>query len=271
MKILFSFLLLLFLIDNCYGQKNLNFRIQQIGLPGGYESEYLYNGRQLTIKRNNKKIQNLKLSESESKALDSLLKTIQVQHLQDKYSRAVIDGVVWIFTFKTDSFTKEIFLNNYYQDTLDVLVRHLNFLIPQKNQYISFGKDMHLEPDTLIEYLPDLYLQNVELPDTTYESYTIMCFGKGYSYTTDLNSIELCDCRIYPKDNSKSIKRAYWRAFRQSNNQWKREYYANDNSLIKTDVIYDILPYEIVEEKVFNDKGNKPSVTITRYYRTRTE
>ncbi|OYU96566.1 MAG: hypothetical protein CFE21_09280 [Bacteroidetes bacterium B1(2017)] len=271
MKKAFTTLLLLFLINYSYGQTILSFRIEQFGLLSFYKSEYLYNGKQLTIKKDNKKIKTLKITEPKKHAIDSVMKIIQVQYLQDKYARPLIDGVAWIFTFQTDSFTKKVILNNYYLDTLDILVRLLNSFIPTNKQYISFGRDKYLQPDTLVKYLPDLYLQKVELPDSTYESYSITCLGKEYTYTTDLNLIEICDCIIYPKGTSKSIKRDYWRAFRQSNNQWKREYYANDNSIIKTDVIYDILPYEIVEEKVYQDIGNKPSVVITKYYKTRTE
>ena len=265
------FINFLLLTSYCVGQTTNSFSIRQVILPGGHISDYIYQSNTLIIKENGKKKKTLKLKQEQIKEIDSIVNLINPLSLEESYSRPVIDGIYWVFKFEINQTKKEIILNNYYLEKLDILVRHINGFVDDKSQLISFGDEMHTKSDTLIRYLPDFYLTTVEMPDTNYDFYSIMCFGKGYSYTFKLDEIELCDCRIYPTNKeSQYKKRAYWRAFRQENGIWKREYYDNDNNVFKTDFIYDLLPYEIIKEKIEYDYGNKPSVTITRYYRTET-
>lgn len=249
-----------------------NFSIKKFSMPNGGLSEYLYKHKKIIIKRLGKTVESIKLSNSQKNKLDSTLKSIHISNLRNEYIGGGIDGKSFTFSFKTKGLKKEIYLHNYYNDTLDLLLRYINTLIPEGKQFISFGKDMHLKPDTLIKYIPDFYLKEVELPETIYESFLIIPFGKDYPYTSpDSDSIELFECRIYPKDYNKNAQRIYWKAFRQNNNQWRREYYSNDTSVVKTDFIYDIIPYQIIDEKVVVDHSKKPTVTITRYYKTRND
>jgi len=255
----------------CFGQVDYSFSIEQVGLPNGHFSNYQYKSGELLVLENSKRIEKIKLTILQKAKLDSIIFNLNVDKLNSRYNRTnlVFDGTHWNFNFKIDNKEKEIFLDNYYLAQLDNFVRFLNSILPEKAQIISFGKDMYLIPDTVICYLPDLYIDTVILPDTNYNFYSIMCFKKGYFHTEILDSISLCDCRIYPTNkDSKFIKRAYWRAYRQVGGNWKREYFDNDNKVIKIDFIKDILPYEIVKEKTNIDIGNKPSVTIRRYYKT---
>ena len=163
---------------------------------------------------------------------------------------------------------KVIKLENYYIENLDRFLVAVNDLLKKKKQFISLGENMSYRPDTLIYYLPDFYVNNFNIPNQ-YELYRIMCFKKGYFITKILDSINLCDCRIYPTHkNGQFKKRNYWRAYRLQDNSWRREYFDNEKQIFKTEYIKDLIPYQIVQEKVYNEIGTKPSVKIYRYFRT---
>ena len=257
-----------------FGQKNYSFSISEVGLPEGDRAYYKCNNKVLIVYKNSEKIAKIIFSNDQRVKLDSIISNLSIENFQDQYHRSIfiLDGVNWTFTFKKNKLKKEIFLDNYYFEPLDELVRNINFFLPEKSQILSFGEDMHLRSDTVIYYLPDFYVDNVLLPDTNYSFSAIMCFRKGYFVTEILDSISLCDCRIYPKDknNSSYTKKPLWRAWRQENNSWKRDYYDKNDNIFKTDYVKDILPYQIVKEKIYNDIGAKPSVIIHRYYKTET-
>lgn len=240
-------------------------------MPSGNLSEYIYGHKKLVIKRNGKLVDKIKLTDKDKKSIDSTIQSICVSKLENEYEGGGIDGLGWTFSFEINGKKKEVYLHNYYHDTLDILVRNINHIIPQNNQFISFGKDMHLIQDTLVQYLPDFYINSFELPDTNYESSLVWCLGKDNGYTTDLDSIELCICNIYPKDYSKTTRRVYWRAYRHRNGEWKREYFDSNDLVVKTDLVFEIVPYEIIDEKIVVDSRTKPRTKITRYYKTRTE
>jgi hypothetical protein len=196
-----------------------------------------------------------------------------------KLDSAASDSSYQIMVDRAGCFSNVIVGGNYYLSLSDNSIRSnkirlksysSSLLLDRHRQNIKVEHEKLHPSDSMIMYLPGFKLDSVELPDTSYESYSIMCFGKGYSYTSDLDKIEVCDCRIYPKDNSTSIKRAYWRAFREKDNIWKREYYSNNKEIVKTDYIIEILPYEIIHEKIVNDLNNNSCVLIYQYYKTKT-
>jgi len=269
------------MFDNEVKSQNENlfceeFNISQTILPGGDDYEYKYKNNTLLIIENNKSIYKQEFNKNQISSIDSIIKNINVLSIDSVYSRFVLDGTYWTFMFKSHGIKKEILLSNYYHAKLDTLLRYINRQIPTNKQYVSFGfgyfNDINSKSDTAIYYLPDFYIDTVMLPDTNYNFYRIMCFKKGYFATNILDSISLCDCRIYPtnKDDKKYITRHYWRAWRLDNDNWKREYFDNDNKIFKTDYIKDIIPYKIVKERTFLETGNKPSVTINRYFKTLT-
>ena len=96
-----------------------------------------------------------------------------------------------------------------------------------------------------------------------------MCFKKGYLVTKNIDEIELCECRIYPT-NKKGLfkKRPYWRAFKQADGNWQREFYNDKGETIKTENLLSIVPQKIVKEEIFEDEGNKPSIIINRFTKT---
>ncbi len=266
------YILILFLLTNfSFGQSENILTIEQVSLPNGHFIKYIFDGEKITIRENGKQRQQIKLDQKELKQLDSVMNSIGLDTLQEIYSRPVFDGVNWTFAFNLNGTEKKITLDNYYLENLDILLRKINSFIKENDRIISFGEDMHLKSDTLIYYLPDFYIDSVSVPDA-YDSYRIMCFKKGYLVTEILDSIILCDCRIYPVDNNtNNKKRLFWRAFRLQDDKWKRNFYDSDNNIIKTEYIEDIIPYRIIDEKVYTDIGNKPSVEIYRYYETRIE
>ena len=270
MRNIFTILLLL-LANFCFGQSDFTFSIKQVCLPGASFRNYKFDGKNLIVIKNSKRIEKRKLYQSEINQIDSVIKTIRLDTLKEKYSRFMFDGVHRTFIFNLNGTKKEIKLDNYYLKNLDIFLHKINSYLKKKNRIISFGKDMLSKPDTVVYYLPDFYVDTFEIPKH-YDFCRIMCVRKGYFITEILDSIYLCDCRIYPTDKNDIYKtRRFWRAFRLDNNSWKREYFDNDNKVFKTEYVHDIIPYEIIEEKVNVDIGSKPSVVIYRYYKTEIE
>lgn len=268
MKNILNILTFFLLTNLCLGQTDITFSIKQVSFPSGHYSNYEFDGKILIATENGQKIEKRELNQAEIKQIDSVIKEIRLDTLKENYSRPVYDGVHTTFSFYINGTKKEIRLNNYYLVNLDILVRLVNDYLKEKNRIISFGEDMLSRPDTVVYYLPDFYVDTFKIPEN-YNFYRIMCFRKGYFITEILDSIELCDCRIYPTNKNSSFKkRHYWRAFRVDNNSWNREYFDNENKVFKTEYVEDILPYEIVKETVRIDFGDKPSVEIYRYYKT---
>jgi len=253
------------------GQNLISFEIEQVGLPGGHFSKYQFDGEILIVTENSKRQGRINLDQEEINRLDSVFYSVGIDSLNDSYSRPVMDGINHTFSFNYDGKKKVVELRNYYLENLDRFLVAVNDLIKEKNQIISLGENMLSRPDTVIYYLPDFYVDTFDIPDQ-YDFYRIMCFRKGYFITDILDSINLCDCRIYPTDKSGGFKkRHYWRAYRLEDNSWRREYFDNENQMFRTEYIKDILPYQIVKEKVHTDIGAKPSVEIYRYFRTEIE
>lgn len=249
------------------GQKLTSFEIEQVGLPGGHFSKYQFNGERLIVTENGKGQGRVNLDQKDIYRLDSVFRSTRIDTLSDSYSRPVIDGINHTFSFEYGGNKKVVKLWNYYLENLDRFLISVNDLLKEKHQIISLGENMLSRPDTIIYYLPDFYVDTFDIPEQ-YDFYRIMCFRKGYFVTEILDSIDLCDCRIYPTDkNGEYNKRHYWRAFRLEDS-WRREYFDNQNQVFRTEYIKDILPYEIVEEKIHTDIGTKPSVEIYRYFKT---
>ena len=259
---------LLILAQICFGQKLTSFEIEQVTLPGGYFSKYQFDGEKLIVTENSKRKKIINLDQREINQLDSVLNAVRIDTLKDSYSRPVMDGINHTFLFEYAGKKKVVKLWNYYLENLDRFLIAVNDLLREKYQIISLGQDMLAQPDTVIYYLPDFYVDTFDIPDQ-YDSYRVMCFRKGYFITDILDSINLCDCRIYPTDkNGVYKKRHYWRAFRLEGNSWRREYFDNQSQSFRTEYIKDIFPYEIVSEKTHTDIGTKPSVEIYKYYKT---
>lgn len=259
---------MLILTQICLGQKLTAFEIEQVVLPGGHFSKYQFNGKTLIVTSNGKRKEKINLDQRELNHLDSVFYSVQLDTLKDSYSRPVFDGINHTFSFEYDGNKKVVELWNYYLESLDRFLIPVNNLLKEKHQYISLGENMLSRSDTVIYYLPDFYVDTFDIPEQ-YDFYRIMCFRKGYFITDILDSISLCDCRVYPTNkNGEYKKRHYWRAFRLKDNSWRREYFDNQNQVFKTEYINDVLPYEIVKEKIHTDIGTKPSVEIYRYFKT---
>lgn len=275
MKSQITLILIIGIISICKSQRqsqigqNYFLSIEEVNLPSGDELKYEYQNKKIIIFKNGKRTCNVKLNDDEVKMLNLEIEKAKLFELKSNYSRPIIDGTNWTIKFKVENRSKEIRLDNYYLESLDILLRHINNLIPKKKVKISFGEDMCTKPDTLISYLPDFYFQEVELPNENYSTYNIRCFKKGYFVTRDIDEIELCECRIYPT-NKKGVfnKRPYWRAFKKKDGNWQREFYNNEGEIIKTENILNVIPMEIVKEEILEDKGNKPSLKIYRFTKT---
>lgn len=268
MKNIITISAFLILTQICLGQKLTSFEIEQVGLPNGHFSKYQFDGEKLIVTENSKRKERINLDREEINQLDSVLKSARIDTLKDSYSRPVMDGINHTFSFEYDGKKRVIKLWNYYLENLDRFLIAVNDLLKEKYQLISLGENMLSRPDTIIYYLPDFYVDTFDIPDQ-YDFYRIICFRKSYFITEILDSINLCDCRIYPTDkNGEYKKRHHWRAFRLEYNSWRREYFNNRNQVFKTEYIKDVLPYDIVEVKVYTDIGTKPSVKIYRYFKT---
>ena len=250
------------------------FSIKQVILPGGDFSEYLYENGILTIKNNGNKIFRTKLDSKIYIKLDSLIQILDLEKIDSIYQGGGIDGVNWTFTFKGySSKEKQIYFNNYFQNDFHKVLLFINSQIPEKKRYISFEygffTNIHSKSDTLEIVLPDFYLEKVDLPEY-YTSYRIMCFKKHYCVSENIDSIQVCDCRIYPKKTNNNKKtRNLWRYTKLENGKWKKEFYDDEGKIIKMYYVQDILPYDFVKIKTFVNKGDRPSVKIIKYYRTK--
>lgn len=249
------------------GDGHIQFAIEQSS--GGSGGIYIFDSGEIKIYTyGQEEAYTVILNKDHIRKIDSAYQKIGIENLENTYKREVVEGVYRIFKFLDGSQEKKIVLSNYFVKELDSFLRFINTLIPEDKIQISFG-NIYLQSDTLIRYLPDLYSDTVILPDSNYNFYRIMCFKNGYGLTDDPDSIVLCDCRIYPtRDNGKFIKRNYWRAYRTPDENWLREYYDNKGKIVKKDSIVETKPYEISSEKIYYDRGNKPSVIIEKYYKT---
>ena len=262
---------LVFLITNllCYSQNETSLYIKQVALPKGHISEYKYDNNKLVILENSKKIKQIKIDEIQSDDLARIIESINIDSLQERYTREniIFDGVNRTFIFEKDNKQKKVFLDNYYLEELDELLRFINNKIPEQKKLISYG-NKYLKPDTLIEYRPDFCIKNKIYPDTNYSHKNILTYSKGYIDTNSVKNINICECRIYPTHkNGKYLKRVYWKAFKLDDN-WDQIYFDKIGNNDKEKHLKILIPYEIVQEKKFSDIGNKPSMTIVRYYKT---
>ncbi|MBX7205997.1 MAG: hypothetical protein K1X81_11290 [Bacteroidia bacterium] len=267
-----SIVLTFFLLPSlCIAQTNFTFSVEQVGLPNGHFSNYKFDGFSLVVLEGNKRKESRKLNQTEISQIDSVIKLIRLDTLVERYYRQVFDGVHRTFEFDINGVKKKITLNNYYLKNLDIFIRKVNSYLDERNRLISFEEKLFNSPDTALYYLPDFYIDTFDIPEH-YNFYRVMCFREGYLETEILDSIQLCDCRIYPIDiNSVYRKRHYWRAFRLENYSWRRDYFNNENQVFRTEYVVDIIPFNIVKEVVYTRLGVKPSVVIYRYYKTITK
>lgn len=268
MKNTFFFLILLSLANFSFGQHLQSFEIESVGLPNGDFMRYQYDGREVVVMVNRQEKERIVLKEEQIKQIDSVYFALDLDTLKVQYTRNVMDGIHRRFMFEYDGKKKEIRLNNYYLEGLDQFLSKINTFLPQKIQCISFGDQMWLKPDTVIYFMPDFYLDTLELPEH-YNTARIQCFKKGRFITNLMDSIQFCECRIYPMEKGGTFKiRRYWKINKLEDGSWKREYFNSEDQVFNTEYLVDIIPFEIVKEEVFNNLGARPSVIIYRYYKT---
>lgn len=264
MKNIFIILTPFLLINTCFGQANFTFSIKQVGL---HISDYEFDGKYLMVERDSNRLEKRKLGQVEISQIDSVIKTIGLDTLKEKYWRSVFDGGYRIFNFNLNGTKKEVKLYNYYLENFDLFLREINRHLKKENRVISFGDAMLSKPDTMIYYFPDFYIDTLGLPEN-YNFY-VTCYQRKPIVAKTLALMKMCECTIYPADkNSDYETRQLWRAFRLDNNSWKKEYLDEDNYVFKTEYIRNILPYNIVEEITHTYPGIKPSVVINRYFKT---
>ena len=276
-------LLLIFLISvsTSFCQGKFSFRIKSIGLPNINISEYVYNNFYLSVWGNSELIEKLRLSEKQCITVDSIIARIGIENLNNTYERnnikLVIDGVTnnqmigiddgrhLYFKFSYGKKGKTIFLDNYYHDKLDVLLRYINSTLKTESQIITFGKTFQL-PDTVIYYYPEFMNEHIALPDTNFRITDITFYKRGHFATAILDSIVECRCRISRKDEFRARK--YWMLYRIDERNWRKDIYADNETVSQVEYLREIFPMEIMHEVVEIHEGAKPSVIIRRYYKT---
>lgn len=276
-------ILLVFLISvtSSFCQGKFSLSIKSIGLPNINISEYVYKNYNLSVWSNSELIEKLRLSEKQCITVDSIITSIGIENLNNTYERKniklVIDGVTnnqmiciddgrhLYFKFGSGKKGKTIFLDNYYHDKLDVLLRYLNSTLKTESQIISFGKTFQL-PDTVIYYYPEFMNMHIELPDTNFRITDITSYRRGHFATEILDSTIQCRCRISRKDEFHARK--YWMLYRIDERNWRREFYADNETVSLVEYLREIFPMEIIHEVVEIHEGVKPSVIISRYYKT---
>jgi hypothetical protein len=268
----------------CYSQNENSFSIEEVGLLGGGHSKYIYENNILSVFKNSKKIKTIKLSNDQKIKLDSIISKIGIENLYKSYEvrsltiiiddvkvkpESVImssDGINWYFNFKYGGKEKNVFLNNYYIEKLDILVRYLNSLLNKKSRIISFG-NMYLEPDTVIYYLPEFMFEGVDAdymePNTCCWIKKISLYRNGHFVTQFSDSTK----QYYYR---KAHSRSYWMIYRLKDMQWKNEYYDKSEKPIKVVYLKDMIPFEIKNEVITKTDGIKPSVVICKYFKTET-
>lgn len=276
-------LLFVFLISitSTFCQSDFSFKIESSRYLKSSFSMYEFNNCNLSVWSNNNLIEQISLSEKQCIAVDSIIYRIGIENLNNFYERknftVIIDGMknngkIHIddggykdFEFRYGNKSKSIFLNNYYHDKLDILLTYLNSLLKPESQIITFRKTS-LNSDTLINYYPDFMFEYIELPDTNYRITDITCFKKGHLVTEILDSISECECCISRKEEFR--RRTYWKIYRIDDKNWRKEFYANNTTTSVVEYILEIFPMEITHEVITIHEGIKPSVLISRYYKT---
>lgn len=276
-------LLFVFLISitSTFCQSDFSFKIESSRYLKSSFSMYEFNNCNLSVWSNNNLIEQISLSEKQCIAVDSIIYRIGIENLNNFYERKnftvimdgmKINGTIQIddggykdFEFRYGNKSKSIFLKNYYQDKLDILLTYLNSLLKPESQIITFGKTS-LNSDTLLNYYPDFMFEYIELPDTNYRITDITCFKKGHLVTEILDSISECECCISTKEEFS--RRRYWKIYRIDDKNWRKEFYANNTTTSVVEYILEIFPMEITHEVITIHEGIKPSVLIRRYYKT---
>jgi len=251
------------------GQKLTSFEIEQVGLPGGHFSKYLFNGERLIVTEYSKRKESVKLAPEEIYLLDSVFSSVRIDTLRDSYSRPVMDGVNRTFTFEYSGKIKEIRLWNYYLENLDRFLIEVNNLLKKKHQIISFGENMLSRPDTVFYIHPDFFL-TVEKPDSNYYDPSIQCFKKGRLITEVLDSVIYCQCVIYALFNKRNEfpRLDPWRANKIDGFTWELLFYDSNKVLLNTENRTATTPISYIDERVVITQGTRPSVFIYRYYKT---
>lgn len=246
--------------------------IEQVILPGGDFSEYLLNNGVLTVTNNEKILFKKNINPAISEKINFLIKAMDLEKMDSNYVGGGIDGVNWTFTITSHSkMRKQIYFQNYFNNDFHQILILINSEIPIEKRYISFEygffTNVNSKSDTLVLLLPDFYIEKTDLPEN-YSSYRIMCFKKGYGVSTDIDSIIVCDCRVYPEKNSNKKTRNYWRYSKLGNGKWRKDFYDDDGKNTADYFVQETVPYKFVETKTFIDKRDRPSVTIYKYYKT---
>lgn len=266
------FLLTLFFRMNAQTDFDKGLQIEQVILPGGDVSVYFINDGFLTITNDGMIVLNKNLNPVISEKIKYLIKEMNIEKMDSKYVGGGIDGVNWTFTITSRSNkSKQIYFQNYFNYDLHQIINLINSEIPIEKRHISFEygffTNVNSKSDTLELILPDFYIEKI-VPPKNYSSHRIICFKKGYGVSEDIDSILVCDCRIYPKKNSNRKIRTYWRYTKLGNGQWRKDIYDDDGKIIADYFVQETRPYKFVETKSFLDKSDRPSVTIYKYYKT---
>ena len=276
-------LLLVFLISvtSSFCQSKFSLRIKSIGLPNINISEYVYRNFYLSVWSNSELIEKVRLSEKQCIIVDSIITRIGIENLNNAYGRnniklvidrvtnnqmtGIDDGRHLYFKFSYGKKRKTIFLDNYYHDKLDILLRYLNSILKTESQIITFGKTFQ-RPDTVIYDYPEFMNEHIELPDTNFRITDITCYRRGHFATEILDSTIECRCRISRKDEFRP--RQYWMLYRIDECNWRKEFYADNETVFQVEYLREIFPKEIMHKVVEIHEGTKPSVIIRRYYKT---
>lgn len=272
-----TYLIILFLLTLCSSLSaqtcfDKGLQIEQVVLPGVDISKYyLFNGV-LTITNNEMIVLNKNINSSILEEINLIIKAMDIEKMESKYVGGGIDGVNWTFIFTSQSNKiKKIYFQNYFNNDLHQIINLINSEIPIEKQHISFEygffTNVNSESDTLELILPDFYIEKINLPKD-YSSHKIMCFKRGYGISTDIDSIIVCDCRIYPHKKSNNKIRNYWRYNKLGNGHWRKDIYGDDGEIIANYFVQETRPYKFVKTKFYIVKSDRPSVTIYKYYKT---
>lgn len=277
-------LIFIFLISttSTFCQSDYSFRIESSGYLISRFSIYDYNNCNLSVWSDDGYIDRLSLSEKQCNTVDSIIKSIGIENLNNYYDPenfiVIVDGIktkgmihindgsYMKFEFRSNNNLKSIFLNNFYHDKLDILLTYLNSLLKPESQIITYG-ETSLIPDTLINYYPDFMFEYIELPDTNNRITDIRCFKKWDLHTKILESISECECCISRKEEFR--RETYWKIYRIDEKNWRKEFYVDNVTNSEVEYIQEIYPIEITHEVISISEGIKPSVIIRRYYKTK--
>jgi|WetSurMetagenome_2_1015567.scaffolds.fasta_scaffold763826_1 hypothetical protein len=79
-----------------------------------------------------------KLNQIQRDSIFTILNSIEIENLENEYVNAVLDGVIWYFSFTDSKVRKYIKIDNYYLEELNTLLVFINRQLPEKRQYIFF-------------------------------------------------------------------------------------------------------------------------------------